>query len=89
MSAMWTTLSNLWFYLGEIDRVLIWVITIVMVYVLYKLRQIESSNARSQGLVNVAVSSPAVLPMQTMQPAPPAQPAARVVNPYDLVFSRR
>ena len=89
MSAMWTTLTNLWYYLDEIDCVLIWVLTIVMIYILYKLRQLESANAHNQGSVNVAVSSPAVLPMQTMQPAPPVQPAARVADPYDIVFNRR
>ena len=61
--------------------------TLDTVYVLYKLRQMESTNARTQGSVNVTVSSPTVLLMKTLQPAPPAQPAARVVDPYDLVFN--
>ena len=87
MSSMWTTLSNLWHYLGQIDRVLIWVITIVMIYIIHKICQLESATLRNQGAVNVADSSPAVLPMQAMPPAPAVWPAARVVNPYDIVFN--
>ena len=46
MSAMCINLSNLWHYLGQIDRVLIWVITIVIIYIIYKIRQLESATMR-------------------------------------------
>ena len=71
MSAMMTNLAAIWEYYA--DRLMIFFFTLMIIYLMCNVKQLENAHSRSQSAVNVAVASPAMIPMQAM----PAGPATR------------
>ena len=76
-----STLKDAWEWLGYVDQGLVLVFVPLLIVLLVKVRHLENASTSQQGAVNVAVSAPAVLPLQ------PANISARRLterhDPYD------
>ena len=53
----------------------------LLIVLVVKVRRLENAAAANQGAVNVAVSAPAMIPMQTMTTEPVRQPTASLPPP--------
>ena len=81
LSTIMSTLKDAWEWLGYVDQGLMLVFVPLLIVLLVKVRHLENASTSQQGAVNVAVSAPAVLPLQ------PANISARRPterhDPYD------
>ena len=79
------TLQTAWEWLGRIDQGLVLVFVPLMIYLLVKVKRLESAMNRQAASVNVAVTAPTVVP------APPANgfPGMHMeqLNPYRGVYA--
>ena len=67
---MMANLHSAWTWIGRIDQALVIVFVPLLIVLIVKVRRLENMTMSSQGAVNVAVSTPAVIPMQTMTTEP-------------------
>ena len=74
-------LNAAWTWIGRVDQALVIVFVPLLIVLLVKVRRLENAAAANQGAVNVAVSAPAMIPMQTMTTEPVRQPAAGLPPP--------
>ena len=65
---------------GQFLSEFIFIFIPLLIVLLVKVRRLENAAANQQGSVNVAVSAPAVIPMQTMEPT---RRSVRRHDPYD------
>ena len=63
---MMASLQSAWTWVGRIDQALVIVFVPLLIVLMMKVRRLENATMSGQGAVNVAVSTPAVIPMQTM-----------------------
>ena len=70
---MMANLHSAWTWIGRIDQALVIVFVPLLIVLMVKVRRLENATMSSQGSVNVAVSTPAVIPMQTMTTEPVRQ----------------
>ena len=82
LSTMMNYVQLAWEWIGRIDQGLIMIFVPLQIVLTVKVRRLENAISKGQGAVNVAISAPAILPMQNMaatstQPStadhPPAQ----------------
>ena len=78
MTSLMANLHAAWTWIGRIDQALVIVFVPLLIVLMVKVRRLENATATSQGAVNVAVSAPAMIPMQTMTAEPVRQ---HVANP--------
>ena len=69
-----------WDWLGQIDQGLVVIFVPMLIVLMVKVRRLESAITPRQGAVNVAVSAPAMMPMQSLAPAA-TRPTATVQRP--------
>ena len=70
---MMANLHAAWTWIGQIDQALVIVFVPLLIVLMVKVRRLENATMSSQGAVNVAVSAPSVIPMQTMTTEPSCQ----------------
>ena len=73
MTSMMANLHAAWTWIGRIDQALVIVFVPLLIVLMVKVRRLENETMSGQGSVNVAVSTPAVIPMQTMTTEPVCQ----------------
>ena len=78
MTSLMANLHTAWTWIGRIDQALVIVFVPLLIVLMVKVRRLENATAANQGAVNVAVSAPAMIPMQTMTAEPVRQ---HVANP--------
>ena len=66
MGSMMANLQSAWTWIGQIDQALVIVFVPLLIVLMVKVRKLENALANGQGTVNVAVSAPAVIPMQPL-----------------------
>ena len=74
-------LNAAWTWIGRIDQALVIVFVPLLIVLVVKVRRLENAAVANQGAVNVAVSAPAMIPMQTMTTEPVRQPATSLPPP--------
>ena len=74
-------LNAAWTWIGQVDQALVIVFVPLLIVLVVKVRRLENAAAANQGAVNVAVSAPAMIPMQTMTTEPVRQPVAGLPPP--------
>ena len=74
-------LNAAWTWIGRVDQALVIVFVPLLIVLVVKVRRLENAAAANQGAVNVAVSAPAMIPMQTMTTEPVRQPVAGLPPP--------
>ena len=70
MTSMMSNLHAAWTWIGRIDQALVIVFVPLLIVLMVKVRKLENATMSSQGAVNVAVSAPSMIPMQTMTAEP-------------------
>ena len=88
LSSMVISMQTAWEWMGRIDQALVIVFVPVLIMLLVKVRRLEHALAPRQGAVNVAVSAPAVLPMQNMSAAPTPSPTTDWQPDHDRLRER-
>ena len=63
------TLQTIWEWIGYVDQGFVFIFVPIMILLIVKIRRLDNALAHRQGSVNVAVSAPLVMPMQTMTTA--------------------
>ena len=58
-----------WDWLGRIDQGLVVIFVPMLIVLMVKIRRLENVITPRQGAVNVAVSAPAMMPMQSLAPS--------------------
>ena len=76
MSSLMSNLHAAWTWIGRIDQALVIVFVPLLIVLMVKVRRLENATMAGQGAVNVAVSAPSMIPMQTMTAEPICQRAA-------------
>ena len=76
MTSLMANLHAAWTWIGRIDQALVIVFVPLLIVLLVKVRRLENATMASQGAVNVAVSAPSMIPMQTMTAEPIRQRVA-------------
>ena len=94
VTSFMANLNEAWTWIGRVDQALVIVFVPLLIVLLVKVRRLENAAAANQGAVNVAVSAPAMIPMQTMPTEPVRKPLAGLPPPsgdrsdplYNLAF---
>ena len=85
---MMISMQTAWEWVGRIDQALVIVFIPVLIMLLVKVRRLEHALAPRQGAVNVAVSAPAVLPMQNLSAATTPPPTSDWQTDHDRLRER-
>ena len=88
LSSMMVSMQTAWTWVGRIDQALVIVFVPVIIMLVVKVRRLEHALAPRQGGVNVAVSAPAVLPMQNLSTATAPPPTTDHLNDHDRLRER-
>ena len=93
LSAMMNNVQVAWKWIGRIDQDLVVIFVPMLIVLMVKVRRLENALTPRQGAVNVAVSAPAMMPMQNLataatRPTATAQRPAQsnVEDPYYVPF---
>ena len=94
VTSFMANLNEAWTWIGRVDQALVIVFVPLLIVLLVKVRRLENAAAANQGAVNVAVSAPAMIPMQTMPTEPVRKPLVGLPPPsgdrsdplYNLAF---
>ena len=93
LSSMMNNVRIAWDWLGRIDQALVVIFVPMLIVLMVKVRRLENALTSRQGAVNVAVSAPAMMPMQSLAPsaartaAPIQRPTqSNVEDPYYVPF---
>ena len=85
---MMISIQTAWAWVGRIDQALVIVFVPVLIMLLVKVRRLEHALTPRQGAVNVAVSAPAVLPMQNLSTATTPPPTSDWLTDHDRLRER-
>ena len=86
LSSLMNNVQLAWEWIGRINQGLIVIFMPLLIVLTVKVRLLENAISWGQGAINVAVSAPAVLPMQNMA-ATSAQPPTGSEQPQPSLLS--